>query len=383
MRTLVIDAAALARNLDRLRRAASARIIGVVKGNGYGLGLTDYARFLTEHGVDMLAVSTAEEAAALRQAGIAAEVLMLSSTAVPRDVAVLLDCGAILTVGSCAAAETVSAVAVEKGVTARVHVKLDTGMGRFGFLPQDVTEAAALLKSLPSMRVEGVFTHFANTTDEALTRRQYQQFQEGAALLERAGIETGLRHVCASSAFLRYPEMQLDAVRLGSALLGRLSVPDPLGLEKIGWLETQVMELKDLPSGWKVGYTGAYRTKRPTRLALLPAGYTSGVGVTEESNALRLRLWKPKTKPVPSAAGTAAEHIADNEEELTMKKTVTIEGMMCAHCVAHVEKALTALPGVKATVDLTSGTAVVEGDVTDEAIRAAVTDAGYTVKGIQ
>lgn len=75
MRTLVIDAAALARNLDRLRRAASARIIGVVKGNGYGLGLTDYARFLTEHGVDMLAVSTAEEAAALRQAGIAAEVL--------------------------------------------------------------------------------------------------------------------------------------------------------------------------------------------------------------------------------------------------------------------------------------------------------------------
>lgn len=213
MRKLVIDAAALARNLDRLRRAASARIIGVVKGNGYGLGLTDYARFLTEHGVDMLAVSTAEEAAALRQAGIAAEVLMLSSTAVPRDVAVLLDCGAILTVGSCAAAETVSAVAVEKGVTARVHVKLDTGMGRFGFLPQDVTEAAALLKSLPSMRVEGVFTHFANAADEALTRRQYQRFQEGAALLERAGIETGLR-------LLRVSAVSGDAAGRGASGLG-------------------------------------------------------------------------------------------------------------------------------------------------------------------
>lgn len=219
------------------------------------------------------------------------------------------DCGAILTVGSCAAAETVSAVAVEKGVTARVHVKLDTGMGRFGFLPQDVTEAAALLKSLPSMRVEGVFTHFANAADEALTRRQYQRFQEGAALLERAGIETGLRHVCASSAFLRYPEMQLDAVRLGSALLGQLSVPDPLGLEKIGWLETQVMELKDLPSGWKVGYAGAYRTRRPTRLALLPTGYTSGVGVTEESNALRLR---DRVYPAaPHRAGTAAQQRSD------------------------------------------------------------------------
>ena len=116
---------------------------------------------------------------------------------------------------------------------------------------------------------------------------------------------------------------------------------------------------------------------------MIAAACMSLSSVCVVSNALRLRLWKPKTKPVPSAAGTAAEHIADNEEEPTMKKTVTIEGMMCAHCVAHVEKALTALPGVKATVDLTSGTAVVEGDVTDEAIRAAVTDAGYTVKGIQ
>ena len=116
---------------------------------------------------------------------------------------------------------------------------------------------------------------------------------------------------------------------------------------------------------------------------MIAAACMSLSSVCVVSNALRLRLWKPKTKPVPSAAGTAAEHIADNEEEPTMKKTVTIEGMMCAHCVAHVEKALTALPGVKATVDLTPGTAVVEGDVTDEAIRAAVTDAGYTVKGIQ
>ena len=78
-------------------------------------------------------------------------------------------------------------------------------------------------------------------------------------------------------------------MRLGSALLGRLSVPDPLGLEKIGWLETRVTELKTLPAGWPVGYTGAYRTKRETRLALLPVGYTSGIGVTEEPNALRLR----------------------------------------------------------------------------------------------
>ena len=117
---------------------------------------------------------------------------------------------------------------------------------------------------------------------------------------------------------------------------------------------------------------------------MIAAACMSLSSVCVVSNALRLRLWKPRLKAVSPAAPSAAEHnTKSNEEEPTMKKTVTIEGMMCAHCVAHVEKALTALPGVKATVDLTSGTAVVEGDVTDEAIRAAVTDAGYTVRGIQ
>ena len=116
---------------------------------------------------------------------------------------------------------------------------------------------------------------------------------------------------------------------------------------------------------------------------LIAAACMSLSSVCVVSNALRLRRWKPDVKAAAHAASSAAEHnTVLNEEEPTMKKTVTIEGMMCAHCVAHVEKALNALSGVKATVDLASGTAVVEGDVTDEAIREAVTEAGYTVKSI-
>ena len=134
-----------------------------------------------------------------------------------------------------------------------------------------------------------MFTHLSDAANAKCTALQYRRFTEGVRILQEAGIDTGLRHVCASTAFLRYPEMHLDAVRLGSALLGRLSVPDTLGLERIGWLEAQVTELKTLPAGWPVGYTGAYCTRRETRLALLPVGYTSGVGVTEETNALRLR----------------------------------------------------------------------------------------------
>ena len=116
---------------------------------------------------------------------------------------------------------------------------------------------------------------------------------------------------------------------------------------------------------------------------MIAAACMSLSSVCVVSNALRLRRWKPDVKAAAHAASSAAEHnTVLNEEEPTMKKTVTIEGMMCAHCVAHVEKALNALSGVKATVDLASGTAVVEGDVTDEAIREAVTEAGYTVKSI-
>lgn len=289
MPTFVIDSAALSRNMEKLRRFTSAQIIAVVKGNGYGLGLVPYARFLTAQGVALLAVSTVEEAAALRGAGITAEVLMLSSTALPEEIAALLTRDVILTVGSADAARAVSDAAAARGVTARVHVKLDTGMGRYGFLPQETAEAAALLQALPALRVEGVFTHLSDAANAKCTALQYRRFTEGVRILQEAGVNTGLRHVCASTAFLRYPEMHLDAVRLGSALLGRLSVPDTLGLERIGWLEAQVTELKTLPAGWPVGYTGAYRTRRETRLALLPVGYTSGVGVTEETNALRLR----------------------------------------------------------------------------------------------
>lgn len=236
---LVIDTGALTRNLEKLRHYTSARIIAVVKGGGYGLGLAPYAQWLTAQGVDMLAVSSAAEAAALRDAGITADVLMLSSTALPEEVSALLARNVILTVGSFDAAHTVSAVAAQQGVTARVHIKLDTGMGRCGFLPGDVREAAALLRFLPALRVEGVFTHFADAANRRRTARQYRRFTAGVRILRTAGIDPGLRHVCASTAFLRYPEMHLDAVRLGSALL--------------------------------------------------PVGYTSGIGVTEEPNALRLR----------------------------------------------------------------------------------------------
>lgn len=196
MPTFVIDSAALSRNMEKLRRFTSAQIIAVVKGNGYGLGLVSYARFLTAQGVALLAVSTVEEAAALRDAGITAEVLMLSSTALPEEIAALLTRDVILTVGSADAARAVSDAAAARGVTARVHVKLDTGMGRYGFLPQETAEAAALLQALPALRVEGVFTHLSDAANAKCTALQYRRFTEGVRILQEAGIDTVLVNGC-------------------------------------------------------------------------------------------------------------------------------------------------------------------------------------------
>ena len=180
----------------------------------------------------------------------------------------------------------------------------------------------------------------------------------------------------------RYWPEALEAAGISVRLLPACM---PCG-EKAGPLRREAAALLGMPEGIPVAAGVLYPALGLLLNPMIAAACMSLSSVCVVSNALRLRLWKPKTKPVSSAANTAAiENIADNdnEEEPTMKKTVTIEGMMCNHCVAHVEKALNALPGVKATVDLAAGTAVVEGAVTDEAIRAAVTDAGYTVKGIQ
>lgn len=289
MKAYIVERAALEQNLRFLQaQAGDAVIYGVIKGNGYGLGLVPMARLLWENGVTRFAVTEVTEVRALREAGFdQAEILMMRETGLPEELEELYRLGAVATAGCPETAARMAAVA--QGKPFPCHVKIDTGMGRYGFLPGD-TAAIAQVYRTDGLQVQGIYTHFYSAFDgEKATRAQFAAFSGVLDFLTREGIAPGLRHCCNSSAFLKYPEMRLDGVRLGSALLGRLAFAGFPQLKAVGWCEAQVEVLREIPKGHTVGYGAGWRAKRPTRIAVFSVGYFHGFGAPARNDLYRFR----------------------------------------------------------------------------------------------
>jgi alanine racemase len=252
----------------------------VLKADGYGHGAIRVARTAINNGAQMLGVACLSEGVALRRAGIRAPILILGYTPAWQARETVLN-EITATVFDLDTVRAFSRAASEVGGTARVHVKVDTGMGRLGLLPDDVLSFLQHAFALPDLVVEGIFTHFS-VSDQADKTYTYQQLQHFQVVLERArqaGQRFSIVHASNSAAILSIPEARFNMVRLGIALYGlapSVETPLPEGFRLALSFMTRVAQLKTLPPGSFVSYGNTYQTKGQERIAVIPVGYADG-----------------------------------------------------------------------------------------------------------
>ena len=279
----------LTHNFETIRRQVGpkAKLLGVVKADAYGHGAVRVAKHLERLGAGYLAVSNLDECEELRVNGITLPILMLGFT--PADQA-----GRILkndmtqAVPNLAIAEAYSSAAVHAGGTMKVHIKLDTGMGRLGFQCDDAHFDASLrdilkILTLPGLDVEGVFTHFC-VSDEAadecveFTKIQHDRFLRMIDAVETQGnFRFRLHHCCNAGGIASYPEWAWDMVRCGIILYGTGDLAERMGMKPVMTVKTTVSTIKDFDPDTSISYGRQFFTTRPSRIAVLPIGYADGL----------------------------------------------------------------------------------------------------------
>lgn len=277
-----VDLDSLCANYRTLMRLVgpSCQVFGVIKGDAYGMGMIPVAKALVETGCQRLAVASPDEALALRAAGVDESILILGPSPV-EAASELVRHDVTSTVTDLEFARALNQAASEQGRSARFHLKVDTGMGRIGFLPEDLDPVLDQLAMMTGLDFEGVFTHFATADEpgEAYVRQQFRRFGDVLDLLRVRGQMPRLRHVCNSAATLRFPEMHLDAVRPGVILYGMFPSEEcgpGAGFRPVFRLVTRVALVREMPPGAGLSYGLRYMTRGNERIAVLPVGYYDG-----------------------------------------------------------------------------------------------------------
>ena len=279
----------LTHNFETIRRQVGpkAKLLGVVKADAYGHGAVRVAKHLERLGAGYLAVSNLDECEELRVNGITLPILMLGFT--PADQAErILKNDMTQAVPNLAIAEAYSSAAVHAGGTMKVHIKLDTGMGRLGFQCDDAHFDASLrdilkILTLPGLDVEGVFTHFC-VSDEAadecveFTKIQHDRFLRMIDAVEtRGNFRFRLHHCCNAGGIASYPEWAWDMVRCGIILYGTGDLAERMGMKPVMTVKTTVSTIKDFDPDTSISYGRQFFTTRPSRIAVLPIGYADGL----------------------------------------------------------------------------------------------------------
>lgn len=281
MKELIINKTNLLSNLNKIKETVPENnytIIAIIKGNGYGLGLIPYANFLLQNGINFFGVADFDEAMKLRESGISEKLIILTPLIDKHNVEILIKNNIILTIDSKESAKIANEAAKKLGKTVNAHIKIDTGLSRFGFNCSSSNEIANIIKECNNISFEGIFSHFSNSlaADNSWSIKQYDNFTKTIADLEKLGITFKLKHICNSSGFFKYPNMRLNAARIGSAFIGNAYGPGNF-LKRIGTFHTKIARIRCLNKGDIIGYGNSYIVNKPTKIAILHTGYFDGI----------------------------------------------------------------------------------------------------------
>lgn len=274
-----VDLDALRHNLRAIRGRLpkGVEMALVTKADAYGHGLVPVTRVAAECGVDFVAVATVQEGITLREGEIDVPILVMAPT-LPMEAKSAVYYGLRNLVESFSAAKAISDAAVELDTDAKIHLKIDTGMARFGVAVDDAPDLAAKIATLPRVELEGAATHFSNSGREPeYTAWQMERFQNALRQIAERGVQIKIRHCANSGALVKFPAAFMDMARIGILAYGISHVGESgLGIRPVMTWKARVMALRDLPAGSKVSYNLTYETNRPTRIATLGAGYGDG-----------------------------------------------------------------------------------------------------------
>ncbi|MHB9946801.1 alanine racemase [Clostridium botulinum] len=278
-----IDLDNLQHNLKQIKKiCGNKEIIGVIKANAYGHGAMEIAPTLLENGVSRLAVAVLSEAMELRMSGVKEPIMILGYT--PWALGdMLLDNDIEQSVYSYNDALELSKIAVLKRKILKIHIVVDTGMGRIGFLPtKESVEDVYKISKLPNIEIEGIFSHFssADESDKDYTFYQMNKYNAFINKLEEKNIQVPIKHIANSAAIIDLENAHLDAVRAGIIMYGyypsNYVLRNNINLKPVMSLKTSIVHIKKVSSGEYISYGRTFKTKRESIIATLPIGYADG-----------------------------------------------------------------------------------------------------------
>lgn len=277
-----INLKAIKNNLNQIKAIVEpegSKVLAVIKDNAYGHGAIEIAKIAQSIDINTFGVATIEEAIQLRQAGIDGSILIFCCI-LPEQTETVVEYEIIQTVCDLNICNALSESAKRLGKPAKVHIKIDTGMGRIGVPYDKAINFIEQVYQMPNIVVDGIYTHFASSdTEREFTESQISRFRSVITSLDRKGINIPVKHSANSAGVLNFPSAYFNMVRPGLIIYGLYPCDNPIrkvALEPALSLKTRVVFIKDLPTGHSISYERTYTTKRPTKVATIAVGYGHG-----------------------------------------------------------------------------------------------------------